>query len=78
MALLFLTRAQARETASRRECFDKFDSFARFRMRVFYKLKDFDELRVGFACDDQKLVPQVKQIECATTSKSSEYSMGNM
>ena len=62
---------------SRRESFDSFDSFVRFRTHVFQKLSDFDELRVGFACDDQKLVLEVKWIECETLLVFSEYSFGD-
>ena len=73
--LSFLTRARARATASRRECLDSFDSFVWFR--VFQELKDFDELRVGFACDESKLVLEVKWNECETTPVLSEYICGD-
>ena len=75
MALFSLTRDKARATASRRECLDGFDSFIWFR--VFQELKNFNELRVGFACGESKLVLEVKRNECETTPVLSEYVCGD-
>ena len=63
-------------TASRCEYLDSFDSFIWFR--VSQELKDFEELRVGFACDGSKLVLEVECNECETTPVLSEYICGDI